>query len=57
MLVVCNTKPSFDIKTLCLNEKIDNFMILDIMMLTYNGDHMICDSYPCILKVKNLIKK
>jgi len=48
---VCNIKPCFEVTTICLDEKINNFLILDIMMLTYNGDHMICDSHPCILKV------
>ena len=44
-------KPNFEIKTLCFNEAIENFLIMDLLLLTYNGDHMICESNPVFLKV------
>lgn len=40
----------FDLKSLVIKNNINNFMIFDIMFLTYNGDHVLCDSKPIILK-------
>ena len=42
---------NFDLKSLVIKNNINNFMIFDIMFLTYNGDHVLCDSKPIILKV------
>ena len=41
---------NFDLKSLVIKNNINNFMIFDIMFLTYNGDHVLCDSKPIILK-------
>ena len=41
---------NFDLKSLVIKNNINNFMIFDIMFLTYNGDHVLCDSKPLILK-------
>ena len=41
---------NFDLKSLLIKNNINNFMIFDIMFLTYNGDHVLCDSKPIILK-------
>ena len=41
---------TFDLKSLIIKDDIKNFMIFDIMFLTYNGDHILCDSKPIILK-------
>ena len=41
---------NFDLKSLVIKNNINNFMIFDIMLLTYNGDHVLCDSKPMILK-------
>ena len=41
---------NFDLKSLVIKNIINNFMIFDIMFLTYNGDHILCDSKPIILK-------
>ena len=48
--IVCNDPIKFDIKSLVIKDAIYNFMIFDIMFLTYNGDHVLCDSKPVILK-------
>ena len=42
---------NFDLKSLVIKNNINNFMIFDIMFLTYNGDHILCDSKPIILKI------
>ena len=42
---------NFDLKSLVIKNNINNFMIFDIMFLTYNGDHILCDSKPIILKL------
>ncbi len=42
--------PSFDIKTIAMKEKIYNILIIDITLLSYKGDHIICESFPLILK-------
>ena len=42
---------NFDLKSLVIKDSINNFMIFDIMFLTYNGDHILCDSKPIILKI------
>ena len=44
---------NFDLKSLVIKDAINNFMIFDIMFLTYNGDHILCDSKPIILKQDN----
>ena len=44
---------NFDLKSLVIKDNINNFMIFDIMFLTYNGDHILCDSKPIILKPDN----
>ena len=44
---------NFDLKSLVIKDIINNFMIFDIMLLTYNGDHVLCDSKPIILKQDN----
>ena len=41
---------NFDLKSLVIKDSINNFMIFDIMFLTYNGDHILCESKPLILK-------
>ncbi len=41
---------TFDLKSLIIKDDIKNFMIFDIMFLTYNGDHILCDSKPIILR-------
>ena len=41
---------NFDLKSLVIKNNINNFMIFDIMFLTYNGDHVLCDSKPIIIK-------
>ena len=41
---------NFDLKSLVIKDSINNFMIFDIMFLTYNGDHVLCDSKPIILR-------
>ena len=41
---------NFDLKSLVIKDTINNFMIFDIMLLTYNGDHILCDSKPIILR-------
>ena len=41
---------NFDLKSLVIKNNINKFMIFDIMFLTYNGDHVLCDSKPIILK-------
>jgi hypothetical protein len=41
---------NLDLKSLVIENNINNFMIFDIMFLTYNGDHVLCDSKPIILK-------
>ncbi len=33
-----------------LNDKIENFLIMDISLLSYNGDHILCESKPLFLK-------
>lgn len=45
-----NKSVSFDVKTLMLNDKIENFLIMDISLLSYNGDHILCESKPLFLK-------
>ena len=44
---------NFDLKSLAIKNNINNFMIFDIMFMTYNGDHILCDSKPIILKLDN----
>ena len=44
---------NFDLKSLVIKNNINNFMIFDIMFMTYNGDHILCDSKPIILKLDN----
>jgi len=45
-----NKSVSFDVKTLMLNDKIQNFLIMDISLLSYNGDHILCETKPLFLK-------
>ena len=45
-----NKSVSFDVKTLMLNDKIENFLIMDISLLSYNGDHILCEIKPLFLK-------
>ena len=45
-----NKSVSFDVKTLMLNDKIENFLIMDISLLSYNGDHILCETKPLFLK-------
>jgi hypothetical protein len=33
-----------------MNELLNNFLIFDMVLLSYQGDHVICDSTPLILK-------
>lgn len=44
-----NIKPFFEVKTIALNESIFNISILDITVLSYKGDHVICDSHPLLI--------
>jgi hypothetical protein len=37
------------VKTIALNERIFNISILDITVLSYKGDHMICESHPLLI--------
>ena len=41
---------NFELKSLVIKNNINNFMIFDIMFLTYSGDHILCDSKPMIFK-------
>ena len=48
---IVNQHPiNFDLKSLVIKDSINNFMIFDIMFLTSNGDHVLCDSKPIILR-------
>jgi len=42
-----------------MEDKIFNLLIMDITMLSYRGDHIICDSFPINLKVnlKNYLNR
>ena len=48
--IVTQDPINFDLKSLVIKDSINNFMIFDIMFLTYNGDHVLCDSKPIILR-------
>jgi len=43
--------PNFLIKTIAFKEKIEQFLIIDILLLNYKGDHMLCESHTLILIV------
>lgn len=47
--VVSKFPIKFDIKTMCMKDVIENFMIFDIVMLSYNGDHVLCESSPIVV--------
>ena len=51
--IISQNPLNFDLKSLVIKDNINNFMIFDIMFLTYNGDHVLCDSKPIILKPDN----
>mgnify|MGYP007031250963 CR=1 FL=1 len=50
-LVVSNLEPIFDISTVALKDRIDFFLIMDIVLISYKGDHVLCESHPLILCV------
>ena len=43
-------KIKFDVKSLVVKEYIENFLICDFILLTYEGDHVFCESKPIFLK-------
>ena len=45
-----SNKIKFDIKTICMKDFIENFLIFDIVFLSYYGDHVLCESKPIIIK-------
>ena len=45
-----SSKIKFDIKTICMKDFIENFLIFDIVLLSYNGDHVLCESKPIVIK-------
>jgi hypothetical protein len=50
-IAVCSNEPVFEIKTIALSDKISHFLIMDLMLLTYKGDHVLCESCPINIKV------
>ena len=52
--MIINKSISFDVKTLMLNDKIENFLIMDISLLSYNGDHILCETKPLFLKYEKM---
>ena len=46
-------KIRFDIKSLTMKDVLENFLIFDIVLLSYNGDHVLCESKPIIIRKDN----
>ena len=54
-LVVINQQPFFEIKTISMSENIFNFLVFDILLLSYKGDHVLCDTSPITIEVNYTI--
>ncbi len=52
-VIATSNKIQFDIKSLTMKDILVNFLIFDIVLLTYNGDHVLCESKPIILRKDN----
>ena len=52
-LVVSNSLPQFNLRTIAMQEKLTNFLLIDLLLLNDKGDHMICDSHPLIFNVSS----
>ncbi len=48
-VISTNEKFQFDIKSF-INETLENFLIFDISLLSYQGDHILCESKPLIIE-------
>ena len=51
-VISTNEKFQFDIKSF-INETLENFLIFDISLISYQGDHILCESKPIIIEEDN----
>ena len=52
-IISSNNKIKFSFKAFGIKDTIENFLIFDIFLLSYKGDHILCESKPLIIKEDN----
>lgn len=48
---VCSSMPCFPIRSIAFSEDIKDLLILDLILLSYKGDHVVCESHPIKLVI------